>query len=446
MDYTFFYKNRGTGTGGYGVRSKYFWLAILALALLVAIISCVSSDTPRYISADHPIAPIIPDVIEDEYTDDNDEEYYYPEHIEPEPTPTPPPDPGVLDLQTETVLVAGRYAGTLTWGYFSHSSIAYPLSIIESQVVDMYTGQELLLSDIIDYEQIEKALDLLAAAILAGTPDAAPYLNGIGPYWLSHMVMDHEGLRVLLSPETALWGNGFVDITIPYSSLDDAFLLGIELGLWEAPRRPLVALTFDDGPSEYTEMILDILEAYGARATFCVLGNRIHHRPQTLVRTLELGSEVVGHSWNHANFANLNNSNIQSQISRASDAIEEATGQAPPRIFRAPYGITNNRVINVATEMGYSILNWSVDPKDWYNRDAQAIYENIMSRVADGSIVLLHDIRIYTVDAVAMVVPRLLEEGFLLVTASELIEDIYGELTPGRTYFGRHISSRVFDE
>ena len=425
------------------MRSKYFWLAILALALLIAIISCVSSDTPRYISADRTVAPIIPDVIEDDDIEDENE-YDYPEHVEPEPTL--PPDPGILDLQTNTVLVAGRYAGTLTWGYFYHSSIEYPISVIESQVVDMYTGRELALSDIIDCEQIDKALNLLAAAILANAPEAVPYLNGIGMCWFTHMVMDHEGLRVMIPPDAALWGNGFVDVIIPYAFLDRAFLLGVELGLWEPPRRPLVALTFDDGPSEYTEMILDILEYYNVRATFCVLGNRIHHRPETLVRTLELGSEIVGHSWNHSNFANLNNSGIQSQISRASTAIEEATGQAPPPIFRAPYGITNNRAVNVARDMGYSILNWSVDPKDWYNRDAQAIYENIMNRVADGSIVLLHDIRMYTVDAVALVVPRLLEEGFMLVTASELIEDLYGELTPGRTYFGRHIGSRSFDD
>lgn len=416
------------------MRSKVFWLVVLGLVVLIAIISCQSPRGNTNAGAN--IIPIAPTSPVPEYEDPIYEYDDYDEYEEPEIEEPLPPEPGELDLTTETVLVAGRYAGFLTWGFFRHSAAPSDIAVAESLVKDTYTDTVLEIADIIDMEQIEKALSLLAEAVLAYAPEAAPYLDLIEAGWLTHFVLDHEGVGVLLLPEIAPWDLGFVYILLRYEDLDEAFLLGVELGLREPPPRRLVALTFDDGPSVYTEMILDILEEHGGQVTFCVLGNRIHHRPQTLVRAIAMGSEVIGHSWDHSNFTRLGAAGVASQITRTSDAIEEAIGERPPPIMRAPYGLLNNRAIDTARDLGYSLLHWSVDPQDWYNRDADVIYDNVMQRVMEGSIVLLHDIRYPTVEATRRLIPRLIADGFELVTATELIGYHYGELEPGMIYNG----------
>ena len=444
--------------GGVVVKSKYFWLFVFMCILVFAIISCHSPDSARYTGLDLVPEPFYPGNSysnpSDSYNSPSNDDYYYNNDYVPyynqddeiyyEPAteeyePYPYLDPGVLDLQSETVFVAGRYAGILTWGYFHHSSYFYgydSIIIAESSIIDTYTDTRLMLADVLDYRATDRALILLVEGILAQAPEAAPYLYTIEANWLSRIIMDHDGLRVLLAPDVTLWNLGFMSVLLPYESLDEAFLLGVELGLREPPRRPMVALTFDDGPSVYTDMILDLLEAVGGRATFCVLGNRVRHHPDTLVRAVALGNEVIGHSWDHRNLTNLGANGIANQITNTSAAIEAIIGHAPPPIMRAPYGLTNGRVVNVARDLGYSLLHWSVDPQDWANRDAEVIYYNIMKRVVDGSIVLLHDIHTTTAEAMVKVIPRLIEDGFQLVTASELIAYHYGELVPGHIYQG----------
>ena len=200
--------------------------------------------------------------------------------------------------------------------------------------------------------------------------------------------------------------------------------------------RYIIALTFDDGPSRFTEHILDILERYNARATFCVLGNRVESRADIVLRTIAGGSEVIGHSWNHANLAQQNEYTIRNQISNTSAIIEAVTGFPPPPIFRAPYGSVNARVRNVSYDMGYALLNWTIDTMDWRFRDPYHIYNHIMEHALHGAIVLLHDIYESTAEAMELVVPALIERGFKLVTASELIAYVYGSIEPGIEYRG----------
>ena len=416
------------------MRSKVFWLAVLALVILVAIISCYAPRIPR--DANMGIIPPLAPNYEPYESPPYQYEYEYEEPEAPEPEEPTPHDPGELDLESNAAFVAGRYAGFVTWGYFRHSSVEEDVIVAESLVMDTQTNQALKIEDIFDMEMIDKALYLLAEAILAHAPQAAPYLHMIETGWLTHFLIDHEGIGVLLPPDIAPWDLGFMYVLIPYEGLGDAFLLGVELGLREPPPRRLVALTFDDGPSEYTAMILDILEEYGVRATFCVLGYRIQRHPEALVRAVAMGSEVIGHSWNHSNFTQLSAAAIANQINRTTAEIESVIGQSPPPIMRVPFGIYNNNTIRAVRDLGYSLLHWSVDPRDWYNRDADMIYNNIMARVTEGSIVLLHDIRYYTVEAMRMLIPQLIEDGFQLVTATELIAYHYGELEPGEVYQG----------
>ena len=202
-------------------------------------------------------------------------------------------------------------------------------------------------------------------------------------------------------------------------------------------RRPRIALTFDDGPGGLTIPILRIFEEHNARATFCVIGSRVERWPEIVRRTHNGGHEVIGHSWNHANLTQLSSERIEMQITQTSAAIEAATGIAPPLIFRAPYGAVNSRVRAVAEELGYALLCWSIDTNDWRYRDVEHIYNHIMERAVDGAIILLHDIHETTYQAMHLVVPALIERGFDLVTAGEIITQVYGTMIPGVEHRGR---------
>ena len=202
----------------------------------------------------------------------------------------------------------------------------------------------------------------------------------------------------------------------------------------DVARPPMIALTFDDGPAgQKTERILDLLEEHGGRATFFVLGYRVERHRDTIVRAAEMGNEIANHSWSHPRLPQLDADEIAEEIRRTSSAIEDVTGISPP-IMRPPFGRTSYVVRNVAEELGYVMVNWTVDTLDWQHRDADRIYNIIMQEAYDGAIILMHDIHSSTIEAMERVIPRLVEEGYELVTVSELMEHFFEGLTPGNVY------------
>ena len=205
----------------------------------------------------------------------------------------------------------------------------------------------------------------------------------------------------------------------------------------------MVALTFDDGPASHTETILDIFERYGGHATFFVVGNRVNSHRTTVERTAKLGHEIASHSQTHARLPGLSDYAVAAEIQAASAAIEAIVGFAPP-IYRPPFGATDDRVAQISAELGYGIVKWTLDPLDWRDRNPETIYARIMSQVEDGSVIVLHDIHATTAQAMERVVPSLIEQGFKLVTASELLES-KGGLAPGEI-FGSYCAWRIWGE
>ena len=199
------------------------------------------------------------------------------------------------------------------------------------------------------------------------------------------------------------------------------------------PRPPIIALSFDDGPSNHTERILDVLEKHGGRATFFVLGYRVEPRRNTIIRALDMGNEIVGHTWGHPDLTQLSDADIMWELQATSEVIEAVTGYSP-NFFRPPFGRTNGNVRRISEELGYAIVNWTLDTVDWRDRNPDIIYETIMSQVEDGAVILLHDIHLTTAQAMERVIPSLVEQGFQLVTVSEVLEYVYGELEPGMIY------------
>ena len=200
------------------------------------------------------------------------------------------------------------------------------------------------------------------------------------------------------------------------------------------PSKPMVALTFDDGPDElYTDQILNTLVENHALATFFVVGQMVDAFPDVVKRLAEAGGEVGSHSYAHGSLTKLTPAELRSDSDRADAAIQEATGSAP-YLIRPPYGSVNN---TVSAMTGRPMICWNVDTEDWKSRDAQTVADYIKNYGdLDGDVVLFHSIYESTAQAIDMLVPWLQEQGYQLVTVTELMSYYYGEWPqPCTTYW-----------
>ena len=178
-----------------------------------------------------------------------------------------------------------------------------------------------------------------------------------------------------------------------------------------------VALTFDDGPSFYTEGLLDTLKEHNVKATFFVLGTQVRIQSETILRMFQEGHQIGNHTWDHPNLTQMGDAQIREQLQLTDDLITQIIG-VPTPFLRPPYGAYNDRVLAAS---GLPIIFWSVDPLDWKDRDA----ETVASRIIDapvGAIILAHDIHKSTVAAVPAIIAALKSRGIHFVTVTKLYE------------------------
>jgi peptidoglycan/xylan/chitin deacetylase (PgdA/CDA1 family) len=186
-----------------------------------------------------------------------------------------------------------------------------------------------------------------------------------------------------------------------------------------------LALTFDDGPSQYTDGLLDVLQRLHVPATFFVLGREVKANPNTFRRLVDAGMTIGNHSWAHPNFEQLSEADQTAQVVDTARELQNA-GAANPRLFRPPYGAynaTTNRVLGRAREL--SVL-WSVDSEDYTLPGVDGILQNVLPNVQPGAIVLMHDgggVRDQTIAAVQQIVPALRREGYRFVSVPRLLLD-----------------------
>lgn len=199
------------------------------------------------------------------------------------------------------------------------------------------------------------------------------------------------------------------------------------------PNKPMVALTFDDGPSRgATNRILDTLEKYGVVATFFDVGYRVESYPEVVQREKALGCEIGSHSYDHKDFTTLTAAQIQADHNKTNAVFQKVLGETPT-LFRPPYGSYN---ATVRQNSPYAIVTWSVDTLDWKSRNADSVLAEIRKEGSlDGKVVLMHGIYDSTAQAVEQLVPSLLEQGYQLVTVLEMIQYRLGETpTQGKAY------------
>ena len=188
-----------------------------------------------------------------------------------------------------------------------------------------------------------------------------------------------------------------------------------------------IALSFDDGPSSnYTPLILDILKEYEIKATFFLLGKQVERHPELARRSDREGHSIGNHSYSHRNFTRLDWETVKKQeIERTGKLIEDLTGQSP-ELVRPPFGKITEEQIVLLSELGYKVINWSVDTKDWRedNNNPGMLLTRTRLKVHPGAIILMHDgggDRSHTVEFLPELIEMLQNKGYDLVSVDDML-------------------------
>ena len=202
--------------------------------------------------------------------------------------------------------------------------------------------------------------------------------------------------------------------------------------------RPMVALTFDDGPdAEVTPTILDTLEQFGARATFFAIGRNVEANLPIARRIVAAQHELANHSWQHSRLQNFYNRGTQAaDLSRSAGLIREITGVDAEPLYRPPIGLKSPPLARAAHERKLTMVGWSVHGRDTTQEDAERIAADVLKRITPGDIVLLHDghdlpnrHRRAGARALPLILQGLKDRGLQAVTVSELLALQAGEVS-----------------
>ena len=191
----------------------------------------------------------------------------------------------------------------------------------------------------------------------------------------------------------------------------------------------VIALTFDDGPGPYTAQLLDILDQHGAKATFFLIGSKVSAQADVLRRIHVRGHQLGNHSWSHPELPKLPVDQIAGEIDRTNEAIKQATG-IKPTVMRPPYGAVNSAVLEQLRLRGMSSILWSVDTRDWADRNSDIVCSRAVAGAHPGAIILMHDIHQTSVGAVPCILSALKQQGYSFVT----VQGLLGNMAAGAGY------------
>ena len=340
-----------------------------------------------------------------------------------------------LTVSYESYYVGDSMVGVKLTGTFISPALAHPVDLIKTFNADKNTGELIVIDDVLTKDGKSALRHMLTVQTGVQEADLDAHIFDYG-------VLTDSGIEVVLNRGDYLpMSEGTKTAFFAYTDIKNMLIEDFDYtreveakdkdesvetsAPLEArtidPNKPMVALTFDDGPSAHTERLLDIFAKYGGKGTFFVLGNLIDGREDTLRRTANEGHEIAGHSWNHRQLTNLTKDQVKDQIMMTRAKIYEVTGK-DSLVVRAPYGACDDMVQGIGKELGVTFYNWSIDTLDWLTKDPAAIETEILNNVSDGDIILCHDLHETTVDAMERVIPKLIAKGYQLVTVSELMQ------------------------
>ena len=197
------------------------------------------------------------------------------------------------------------------------------------------------------------------------------------------------------------------------------------------PEKPMVALTFDDGPYDrVTNRIVKVLAKHDSRATFFVVGNRVERYADTMKNAYNKGNQIATHTFDHGDLSKMKKKQIRRELKRAFRVMKKIN-EENPTMLRPPYGNVNDKMRQT---IRIPMIYWNVDTEDWASRNKDKILSRCKS-IKDGDIVLMHDLYPSTAAAVEKLVPKLRKKGFQLVTVEELFYYKGIDAKGGKVYF-----------
>lgn len=360
-------------------------------------------------------------------------------------------DSAELTAEYDSYVVNDEIVSIKMTGFYDRPYLAHPVDIIATFHVNMQTGELITLEEVL----LPDGAKLLREKVIE---DASIPEENVDEKLLDFWTLKNEGLEIILERGDYLsMSEGTVTLLYAYDEITDIFSFQEERNVENIPEdegeqtipgqeitdnlnaseidpeKPMIALTFDDGPSKHTARLLDAFTTHGGKGTFFVVGNLLDGRTEVIQRMALEGHEIAGHSWNHRQLTKLTVEELTDQLMSTRAKIYEITGVDSISI-RPPYGSYNDQVKSVCQNLGIHMVNWSVDTLDWKYKDANKIYDTIMSEVKDGDIILCHDLHGTTVDAMERVIPDLIAKGYQLVTVSELLSYSGKEISAGSVY------------
>ena len=193
--------------------------------------------------------------------------------------------------------------------------------------------------------------------------------------------------------------------------------------------KKFVALTFDDGPSKLTTpSILNVLKMYQIKATFFMLGQQADKNSNLVEQVIYAGHEIGNHSYSHPVLTKQSNALVHYELNKTQQILLKFSENI--HWFRPPYGLSNAKVREYASEMGLYTVLWSVDSKDWKHSSRENLKARVLKDVKSGSVILFHDTKLLTVKALPDIIETLKLEGYEFVTMTEWLIRVQKINTP----------------
>jgi len=205
------------------------------------------------------------------------------------------------------------------------------------------------------------------------------------------------------------------------------------------PTKKMIALTFDDGPNTpNTQRIVEILKANNAVATFFELGYRMEQNSSKMEMIINNDNQIGNHSFNHKIYTKITTAEMMDQID-STNALMKQIVNTTATVVRPPNGSMND---SVRQNIGYPMILWNVDSKDWESRNKDAIVKAVLSNLDDGDIIVMHDIYSTSADAIEVLVPELIKQGYQLVTIQEMFDTKENPLIAGKAYYDGNVKGK----
>lgn len=335
-----------------------------------------------------------------------------------------------LNIDYKYNVVDNRYINIVLYTFINASKLAHPINEVKTFVYDKQKNKLITIYDLIDNDKIEELLSTLKINIVKKYKGClllemlSSKINSNEDYMF---ILDDNKIVFYFNPYIITSGNcGIIDIEVDLNKLNISIVTNKEIKTYEnvlkkdkkelSSNKKTVAITFDDGPSKYTTKIIDLLNENNSNATFFVLGNKVKDYSDIIIKNIESGNEIGNHSYNHKWLTSLSIEELNFQITKTNDLIKEISGYEC-NLFRPTYGSINKKI---KENIDMNIVLWTVDSNDWKIKNSKTIANNVLNNVKDKDIILFHDTYERTYKALQIIIPKLIEDGYQIVTVSEL--------------------------